>query len=249
MVSAKEEYGNLVGRSEKVAKLYEMIEMLAPTPATVLIQGESGVGKELIARAIHQRSGRAAGPLISLNCGAIPESLLESELFGFEKGAFTGADSARQGKIEMADGGTLFLDEVGEMNPKTQIELLRVIETRELRRLGGSKLITVDMRVVAATNKTLNEEVSAGRFREDLFYRLNVVPIRGSSASRAARRHPFALRSVSSGVRRRLLSSGQAADPRCGRSTAPALLAGERPRAEEPDGTADGPNERHGHPD
>jgi len=177
VVSAREEYGNLVGRSEKIAKLYEMIEMLAPTPATVLIQGESGVGKELIARAIHQRSGRASGPLISLNCGAIPESLLESELFGFEKGAFTGADSARQGKIEMADRGTLFLDEVGEMNPKTQIELLRVIETRELRRLGGSKLITVDIRVVAATNKTLNEEVSAGRFREDLFYRLNVVPI------------------------------------------------------------------------
>jgi len=178
VVSAREEYGNLVGKSDQIAKLYELIEMLAPTPATVLIQGESGVGKELIARAIHQRSARAAGPLISLNCGAIPESLLESELFGFERGAFTGADSARQGKIEMADRGTLFLDEVGEMNPKTQIELLRVLETRELRRLGGSKLITVDIRVVAATNKTLNEEISAGRFREDLFYRLNVVPVK-----------------------------------------------------------------------
>jgi len=178
VLSAREEYGNLVGKSEQIAKLYELIGMLAPTPATVLIQGESGVGKELIARAIHQRSPRASGPLISLNCGAIPESLLESELFGFEKGSFTGADSARQGKIEMADRGTLFLDEVGEMNPKTQIELLRVLETRELRRLGGSKLIAVDIRVVAATNKTLNEEVSAGRFREDLYYRLNVVPIR-----------------------------------------------------------------------
>jgi transcriptional regulator with PAS, ATPase and Fis domain len=151
--------------------------MLAPTPATVLIQGESGVGKELIARAIHKRSPRAAGPLISLNCGAIPETLLESELFGFEKGAFTGADSARQGKIEMADRGTLFLDEVGEMNPKAQIELLRVLETRELRRLGGAKLIKVDIRVIAATNKTLSEEVAAGRFREDLYYRLNVVPV------------------------------------------------------------------------
>jgi len=178
VISAREEYGNLVGKSQKIAKLYEMIEMLAPTPATVLIQGESGVGKELIARAIHQRSPRASGPLISLNCGAIPESLLESELFGFEKGAFTGADSARQGKIEMADRGTLFLDEVGEMNPKTQIELLRVLESRELRRLGGAKLIKVDIRVVAATNKTLYEEVSAGRFREDLFYRLNVVPVK-----------------------------------------------------------------------
>lgn len=178
VVSAKEEYGNLVGKSDKIAKLYELIEMLAPTPATVLIQGESGVGKELIARAIHQRSPRAAGPLISLNCGAIPETLLESELFGFEKGAFTGADSARQGKIEMAHRGTLFLDEVGEMHAKTQIELLRVLETRELRRLGGAKLTSVDIRVIAATNKTLSDEVTAGRFREDLFYRLNVVPVR-----------------------------------------------------------------------
>lgn len=178
MVSAREEYGNLVGKSDQIVRLYEVIEMVAPTPATVLIQGESGVGKELIARAIHQRSGRSAGPMISLNCGAIPESLLESELFGFERGAFTGADTARQGKIEMAGGGTLFLDEVGEMNPKTQIELLRVLETRELRRLGGSKLIHVDIRVIAATNKTLSEEVAQGRFREDLFYRLNVVPVR-----------------------------------------------------------------------
>jgi DNA-binding NtrC family response regulator len=178
VVSAREEYGNMVGRSERITKLYDLIEMVAPTTATVLIQGESGVGKELIARALHLRSPRAAGPMISLNCGAIPESLLESELFGFEKGAFTGADSMRQGKIEMADRGTLFLDEVGEMNPKTQIELLRVLESRELRRLGGAKTIIVDIRVIAATNKILSEEVAAGRFREDLFYRLNVVPIK-----------------------------------------------------------------------
>jgi DNA-binding NtrC family response regulator len=177
VVSAKEEYGNLIGRSERITKLYELIEMVAPTAATVLIQGETGVGKELIARAIHLRSPRASAPMISLNCGAIPESLLESELFGFERGAFTGADSTRQGKIEMAHKGTLFLDEVGEMNPKTQIELLRVLESRELRRLGGSKVVTVDIRVIAATNKTLAAEVAAGRFREDLFYRLNVVPI------------------------------------------------------------------------
>jgi DNA-binding NtrC family response regulator len=178
VVSAREEYGNLVGRSEKITKLYELIEMIAPTAATVLIQGESGVGKELIARALHLRSPRASGPMISLNCGAIPESLLESELFGFERGAFTGADSMRHGKIEMADRGTLFLDEVGEMNPKTQIELLRVLESRELRRVGGSKTIAVDIRVIAATNKILADEVAAGRFREDLFYRLNVVPIK-----------------------------------------------------------------------
>jgi len=176
-VKIQDEFGGLIGRTEKMAGIYQFIEMVAPTGATVLIQGESGVGKELIARAIHQRSPRCQGPLISLNCGAIPESLLESELFGFEKGAFTGADTARQGKIEMSDKGTLFLDEVGEMDSKTQIELLRVIETKELRRLGGSKLISVDLRVVAATNKKLSDEVAAGRFREDLFYRLNVVPI------------------------------------------------------------------------
>jgi len=176
-VKTQEEFGGLIGKTEKMARVYQLIEMVAPTGATVLIRGESGVGKELIARAIHQRSARSQGPLISLNCGAIPESLLESELFGFEKGAFTGADTARQGKIEMSDKGTLFLDEVGEMNPKTQIELLRVIETKELRRLGGAKLISVDLRVVAATNKKLSDEVAAGKFREDLFYRLNVVPI------------------------------------------------------------------------
>lgn len=178
VVSAREEYGNLVGRSEKITQLYGLIEMVAPTQATVLIQGESGSGKELIARALHLRSSRASGPMISLNCGAIPESLLESELFGFERGAFTGADTARPGKIEMADRGTLFLDEVGEMNAKTQVELLRVLESREFRRLGGSKAIAVNIRIIAATNKTLSEEVAAGRFREDLFYRLNVVPIK-----------------------------------------------------------------------
>jgi DNA-binding NtrC family response regulator len=178
VVSAREEYGNLVGRSEKITQLYGLIEMVAPTQATVLIQGESGSGKELIARALHLRSTRASGPMISLNCGAIPESLLESELFGFERGAFTGADTARPGKIEMADRGTLFLDEVGEMNAKTQVELLRVLENREFRRLGGSKTIAVNIRILAATNKTLAEEVAAGRFREDLFYRLNVVPIK-----------------------------------------------------------------------
>jgi DNA-binding NtrC family response regulator len=177
VVKAKDEFGGLIGKSESMTRLYQLIEAVAPTPATVLIQGESGVGKELIAHAIHQRSQRAGGPLVSLNCGAIPESLLESELFGFEKGAFTGADAARQGKIEMSHKGTLFLDEIGEMNSKTQIELLRVLETKELRRLGGSKLISVDLRVVAATNKKLSDEVVAGRFREDLFYRLNVVPI------------------------------------------------------------------------
>jgi DNA-binding NtrC family response regulator len=176
-MEAREEFGPLIGKSASMANVYQLVDMVAATGATVLIQGESGVGKELIARAIHQRSPRANASLVSLNCGAIPEGLLESELFGFEKGAFTGADTARPGKIELAHKGTLFLDEVGEMSAKTQIELLRVLETRELRRLGGAKMIPVDIRVVAATNKILAAEVGAGRFREDLFYRLNVVPI------------------------------------------------------------------------
>jgi DNA-binding NtrC family response regulator len=172
------EYGGLIGKSSTMVPVYKFIEMVASTNATVLLTGESGAGKELIARAIHQRSPRCQGPMISLNCGAIPETLLESELFGFERGAFTGAYTARPGKIEMSHGGTLFLDEVGEMSPKTQIELLRVLETRELRRLGGTRLVPVDIRVIAATNKNLAEAVAARTFREDLFYRLNVLPLR-----------------------------------------------------------------------
>jgi DNA-binding NtrC family response regulator len=177
VVRSKDEYGRLVGGSPAMAAVFRLIDMVAATPATVLLQGESGVGKEVIARTLHQRSQRSQGPFISLNCGAVPESLLESELFGHERGAFTGADIARSGKIELANGGTLFLDEVGEMSPRTQIEFLRVLDQRELRRLGGSKLIYVDIRVLAATNKRLQEEVAAGNFREDLFYRLNVVPV------------------------------------------------------------------------
>jgi DNA-binding NtrC family response regulator len=177
VVRSKDEYGRLVGDSPSMSEVFRLIDMVAPTPATVLLQGESGVGKEVIARTLHQRSPRCQGPFISLNCGAVPESLLESELFGHERGAFTGADSARAGKIELAHGGTLFLDEVGEMSPRTQIEFLRVLDQRELRRLGGSKLIHVDIRVLAATNKRLEDEVAAGSFREDLFYRLNVVPV------------------------------------------------------------------------
>jgi two-component system response regulator AtoC len=177
-VRAKDEFGRLIGTGPPMAELFRLIDTVAPTPATVLIQGESGVGKELIAGILHQRSPRSRGPMISLNCGAMPETLLESELFGHEKGAFTGADAARPGKIELAHGGTLFLDEVSEMAPRTQVEFLRVLDQRELRRLGGSRLIKVDIRILAATNKRLEDEVAAGRFREDLFYRLNVVPLR-----------------------------------------------------------------------
>ena len=177
VVHSKEEYGRIIGKSPAMSEVFRLIEVSAAVPATILVQGESGVGKELIARSLHQRSPRCHGPLVSLNCGAVPESLLESELFGFEKGAFTGADTARPGKIEMAHAGTLFLDEVSEMSPRTQIEFLRVLDQRELCRLGGSKMIHVDIRIIAATNKRLDEEVAAGRFRKDLFYRLNVVPI------------------------------------------------------------------------
>jgi transcriptional regulator with PAS, ATPase and Fis domain len=158
-------------------QVYEVVDQVAGTDATVLLQGESGTGKELIARAIHHRSGRRDQPFVAINCGALPETLLESELFGYEKGAFTGAMAAKQGRIELAHGGTLFLDEVGEMSPKTQVDFIRVLQEKEFRRLGGTKLIRVDIRVIAASNRDLEARVRAGQFREDLYYRLNVVPI------------------------------------------------------------------------
>ncbi|OGX07761.1 MAG: transcriptional regulator [Nitrospirae bacterium RIFCSPLOWO2_12_FULL_63_8] len=176
-LSLRDQYGRLIGASVQMRQIFRIIDGIAATPATVLITGESGTGKELVAKAIHERSPRAKGPFVAINCGAIPEALLESELFGSDRGAFTGADRDRPGRIEMASGGTLFLDEVGEMSARTQVEFLRVLQERELRRLGGSRLIKVDVRIIAATNKDLQEEIRQGRFREDLFYRLHVVPI------------------------------------------------------------------------
>jgi two-component system, NtrC family, response regulator AtoC len=168
---------NVVARSPKMQEVLATLERVAPTNATVLLGGESGVGKDLIARAIHEKSRRASGPFLKINSTAIPENLLESELFGFEKGAFTGAVASKPGKFELADKGTLFLDEIGDVPPATQVKLLRVLQEREFERLGGTKTVKVDVRLVAATNKDLREALEQGTFREDLYYRLNVVPI------------------------------------------------------------------------
>ena len=168
---------DMIGSSVELNRVKTMIEKAAPTKANVLITGESGVGKELVARAIHNQSPRKDMPLVSVHCAAFSESLLESELFGFEKGAFTGAENSHKGRFELANGGTIFLDEIGEINQATQIKLLRVLQEKKFERVGGEETISVDVRVVAATNKKLEEEVKAGRFREDLYYRLNVVRI------------------------------------------------------------------------
>ncbi|MCL5126653.1 MAG: sigma-54 dependent transcriptional regulator, partial [Deltaproteobacteria bacterium] len=167
----------IVGRSQKMRQVLETVAMVAPTEASVLILGESGTGKELIANALHQGSSRSDKRFIKINCAALPETLLESELFGHERGAFTGAVGRRPGRFELADGGTIFLDEIGEMTPSTQSKLLRVLQEREFEPLGSTKTVKVDIRVLSATNKDLIEEVKRGTFREDLFYRLNVVPI------------------------------------------------------------------------
>jgi DNA-binding NtrC family response regulator len=168
---------NVVARSAKMQEVLATVERVAPTNSTVLLGGESGVGKDLIARAIHEKSRRAAGPFIKINSTAIPENLLESELFGYERGAFTGATTSKPGKFELADKGTLFLDEIGDVPPAIQVKLLRVLQEREFERLGGTKTIKVDVRLIAATNRDLREALEQGTFREDLYYRLNVVPI------------------------------------------------------------------------
>ncbi|MDD5008483.1 MAG: sigma-54 dependent transcriptional regulator [Syntrophorhabdaceae bacterium] len=173
----KYKFENIIGNSFPIQKVFELIEKVADTNATALVTGESGVGKELVARAIHFNSSRRDSPLVVVNCGAIPETLLESELFGYEKGAFTGAANTRFGRFEIAHGGSIFLDEIGDMSVNLQVKLLRVLQERSFERIGGSKTITVDLRIIAATNRTLEELVKQGKFREDLYYRLNVVPI------------------------------------------------------------------------
>ncbi|MBI2391891.1 MAG: sigma-54-dependent Fis family transcriptional regulator [Deltaproteobacteria bacterium] len=176
-IAVLSESDELVSGSPQMKRVMDMIDSLAPTDVTVLIRGESGTGKELVARAIHARSNRRFFPHVAINCGALPESLLESELFGHERGAFTGAQHRRRGKLEQADGGTLFLDEVGSISLRTQVELLRVLETKEFARIGGQKAIRVDFRVVCATNQSLEELVAKKEMREDLYFRINVFRI------------------------------------------------------------------------
>lgn len=166
-----------IGKSSQIQRIFELIDQVAPTRASLLITGESGVGKEVVADAVHTRSDRKEKPFIKVHCAALSESLLESELFGHEKGAFTGASSMKKGRFELADGGTIFLDEIGEINPSVQIKILRVLQEKSFERVGGEKTIQVDTRIIAATNRDLKKEVEKGKFREDLYYRLNVINI------------------------------------------------------------------------
>ena len=171
------QFGGMIGRSPGMRRAFEMADRVAATDSTVLILGESGTGKDLMAQEIHARSPRAGKPFVAVNCAALPENLIESELFGYERGAFTGAAQQKKGKFELANGGTLFLDEIGDMNPVTQAKVLRALENRTIERLGGSQSIPVDVRVVSATHRDLSAEIAAGKFREDLFYRLRVITI------------------------------------------------------------------------
>jgi two-component system NtrC family response regulator len=176
-LSERYRYGNIIGKSKPMLEIYELISKVAQSDASILITGASGTGKELIANAIHYNSPRKDKPFISVNCGALTETLLESELFGHEKGAFTGAVAMKKGRFELADGGTLFLDEVGDMSAPLQVKLLRVLQEMEFERVGGTKTIKVDVHIISASNRNIKEDVTNGRFREDLFYRLNVINI------------------------------------------------------------------------
>ena len=177
-IGTTHKFSNIVGSSTAMMSVFELIETIAPTGSTVLITGESGTGKELVARAIHAGSSRSDRPFVAVNCGALPDTLLESELFGHMRGAFTGADTNKKGLLEVAEKGTIFLDEIGEMSPMTQVKLLRVLQERKFRRLGGTEEVEANIRIIAATNRDLSKMVAAGDFREDLFYRINVIPVK-----------------------------------------------------------------------
>jgi two-component system response regulator PilR (NtrC family) len=177
-LGSSHQFSSIIGSSEAMMAIFGLIERIAPTSSTVLIAGESGTGKELVARAIHFNSLRKDRPFVALNCGALSETLLDSELFGHVRGAFTGADTNKKGLIEIAEKGTIFLDEIGEMSPMVQVKLLRVLQERKFRRLGGTEEVDADIRIIAATNRDLSKMVAEGKFREDLFYRVNVIPVR-----------------------------------------------------------------------
>jgi two-component system response regulator PilR (NtrC family) len=176
-IEAADSFENMIGKSKEILKIYSLVKKVADTPANVLILGESGTGKELVARAIHQNSPRNKQPFVVINCGGVPENLLESEFFGYMKGSFSGAYSDKPGLFEVAHGGTIFLDEIGELYPFLQVKLLRVVQEKTFRRLGGAEDITVDVRIISATNQNLQDKVKNNEFREDLYYRLNVIPI------------------------------------------------------------------------
>jgi transcriptional regulator with PAS, ATPase and Fis domain len=176
-LQAEYRFNEIIGQSEKMQEVFRLVEKVADCDSTILITGETGTGKGMVARAIHQNSKRKNKPFISINCGAIPENLLESELFGHVRGVFTGATTSKQGKFELADGGTIFLDEIGDMSPDLQVKVLKVLEEGEFEQVGGSKTIKVDVRIIAATHRDLAEEVQKGTFRDDLFYRLYVIPL------------------------------------------------------------------------
>ena len=176
-LSSRQKFSSIIGKSAQMRKILEIIDQVAPTKASVLITGESGVGKELVADAIHNLSGRSDKSFVKVHCAALTESLLESELFGHEKGAFTGAVARKKGRFELADGGTIFLDEIGEINQSVQIKILRVLQEKKFERVGGEETLDVDVRIISATNRDLKKEIENGNFREDLFYRLNVVNI------------------------------------------------------------------------
>ena len=190
MPSDKTWFGGAIGQSLAMRSIFGILERIAPTDATVLLEGETGTGKDVLARAIWTESTRAQGPFVVVDCGAVSYSLLESELFGHERGAFTGAVAARQGAFELADAGTVFLDEIGELPLDVQPKLLRVLETKEFRRVGGNRTIKTNVRVLAATKRNLQREVQGGKFREDLYFRLAVVPITVPAAAGPARGHP-----------------------------------------------------------
>ena len=223
----------MVGNSPALRKVEEAIRKAAPTHATVLLQGESGVGKELVARTIHRFSPRSRERFVQVNCAAIPEDLIESELFGHEKGSFTGATERQVGKFEQADRGTIFLDEVGDMSLKTQAKVLRVLQEGEVERLGSAKTVNVDVRVIAATNKNLEAEIEKGNFREDLYFRLGGDTDLRAAASRARRRHPAAHQAFPQSARAREQPEAEADDAGGARRDEALPLAREHPGAEE----------------